>query len=112
MAIAALVSLPGLVIMLVLVAFVDQLLLRAGRAGLLPWRASGSTGQVSATGFEQLHASLSPAKDAELRHRRSSLMLRDEEGDGAPPRAVVDLDGGTATIRPRRDQPPGGTPRR
>lgn len=31
--------------------------------------------------------------------RASSLMLRDEEGDGAPPRTRVDLDAGTATVR-------------
>jgi hypothetical protein len=31
-------TLPGLVILLTALAFVDQLLLRLGQAGLLPWR--------------------------------------------------------------------------
>jgi hypothetical protein len=48
------VTLPGLVILLTVLAFVDRLLLRVGRAGLLPWRNAGRQGQRSATGFEQL----------------------------------------------------------
>ncbi|MFI9106660.1 DUF6191 domain-containing protein [Streptomyces fildesensis] len=27
------------------------------------------------------------------------MALRDEEGDGAPPRSRIDLDGGTAVLR-------------
>ncbi|MFF7210694.1 DUF6191 domain-containing protein [Streptomyces sp. NPDC008238] len=69
-------TLPGLVILLCAVALVDQVL-RAGR-----W--AGRSGQVSATGFEQLHASFSPGKRSELDERRATLLLRDEEGDGAP----------------------------
>ncbi len=92
-------TLPGLVIVLTAVAFVDQMLLRAGRRGLLPWR----DGRVSATGFEALHACLLPGKEHELRQREAVALLRDEEGDGAPPRSRVDLAAGTARIRlPRR----------
>lgn len=54
MGFAVCMTLPGLVILLTLAAFADQLLLRAGRAGLLPWRNGVRQGQVSATGFEQL----------------------------------------------------------
>ena len=57
-------TLPGLVILLIGVAFVDQVL-RAGRWG-------GRSGQVSATGFEQLHASFSPGERRELDERRAS----------------------------------------
>ncbi|MGW3957176.1 DUF6191 domain-containing protein [Streptomyces sp. NPDC004752] len=97
---AVFMTLPGLVILLTAVAFVDQLLLRAGRAGVLPWRNGVRCGQVSATGFEQLHGALSPGKQHELRERQSALLLRDDEEDGAPPRrSTVDLDGGTAVIR-------------
>ncbi|MDH6539613.1 hypothetical protein M2167_002141 [Streptomyces sp. SPB4] len=92
-------TLPGLALGLTAVAFVDLALLRAGRAGLLPWRWNGSRGQVSSTGFEQLHASFSPGKQNELRERRSALVLRDDEEDGAPPHSRVDLDGGRAVIR-------------
>ncbi|WP_327354543.1 DUF6191 domain-containing protein [Streptomyces sp. NBC_01304] len=98
-------TLPGLVIVLTLIALVDQVLLRAGRAGLLPWRNGARVGQVSATGFEQLHGALSPGKQHELKERQSALIMRDDEEDGAPPhRRAVDLDGGTAVVR-RPSQP-------
>ena len=92
-------TLPGLVVVLTLLAFVDQLLLRAGRSGVLPWRNAGRQGQISSTGFEQLHAALSPGKQHELKERQSSLVMRDDEEDGAPPRSTVDLTGGKAVIR-------------
>ncbi|MER6158229.1 DUF6191 domain-containing protein [Streptomyces sp. NPDC001868] len=99
-------TLPGLVTVLTLLAFVDQLLLRAGRSGALPWRNSARQGQISATGFEQLHASFSPGKQNELKERQSALVLPDNEDDGAPPhRTTVDLAGGTAVVRmPRPEQ--------
>lgn len=78
-------TLPGLVVLLTALAFLDQLLLKAGRAGALPWRNAGRQGQISATGFEQLHASLSPGKQTELKERQSALVMRDDEEDGAPP---------------------------
>ncbi|MFJ2743611.1 DUF6191 domain-containing protein [Streptomyces sp. NPDC087440] len=101
MGFAVLLTLPGLVIALTVVAFVDQMLLRMGRAGVLPWRGKGAAGQVSATGFEQLHASFSPGKANELKERQSSLVMRDDEDDGAPPHRAtsVDLRGGTAVVR-------------
>ncbi|MFF7329784.1 DUF6191 domain-containing protein [Streptomyces sp. NPDC090306] len=102
---AVFMTLPGLVIVLTVVAFADQLLLRAGRAGMLPWRNGARQGQISATGFEQLHASFSPGKQSELKERQSALLLRDDEEDGAPPhRTTVDLAGGTAVVR----MPPAG----
>lgn len=92
--------LPGLVLLLTALAFVDQLLLRAGRAGVLPGRNAARQGQISATGFEQLHADYSPGKQNELKERQSALLMRDDEEDGAPPnRTTVDLDGGTAVVR-------------
>ncbi|ANW19518.1 DUF6191 domain-containing protein [Streptomyces clavuligerus] len=87
-----LMTLPGLVIGLILIAFADQILRATGRGG--------RRGQVSATGFEQLHATFSPGKQSELKERQSALLLRDDEEDGAPPhRSTVDLDGGRAVVR-------------
>ncbi|MDV9192652.1 DUF6191 domain-containing protein [Streptomyces sp. SR27] len=94
---AVFVTLPGLVILLTVIAFADQLLRMTGRGK--------RTGQVSSTGFEQLHATFSQGKQNELKERQSSLVLRDDEEDGAPPnRSTVDLTGGRAVIRL------GGTP--
>ncbi|WP_436969466.1 DUF6191 domain-containing protein [Actinacidiphila glaucinigra] len=90
-------TLPDLVILLIGVAFVDQVL-RLGRWG-------GRSGQVCSTGFEQPHASFSPVRRSELDERRATLMLSDEEGDGAPPRSRVDPGRGTAlTVVAGRDR--------
>ncbi|MFF0445864.1 DUF6191 domain-containing protein [Streptomyces sp. NPDC004609] len=85
-------TLPGLVILLTVIAFGDQLLRATGRGR--------RTGQVSSTGFEQLHATFSPGKQSELKERQIALLLKDDDEDGAPPnRSTVDLDGGRAVVR-------------
>lgn len=105
MATVLLLTIPGLVLLLTIVAVVDQLLLYAGKAGLLPWRNSARQGRVAATGFEQLHAAFSPGKHDELKARASTLVLRDDEEDGAPPGLTeIDLAAGTAVMRASRPQ--------
>ncbi|MEO7980373.1 MAG: DUF6191 domain-containing protein [Sporichthyaceae bacterium] len=96
MGVAVALTLPGLVLALLAVAAVDQLLLRLCDHGLVRWRRDS---QVSSTGFELLHASLSPGKADELAERQKQELVRDEADDGAPPRSTVDLDGGVARIR-------------
>ncbi|MFJ4666465.1 DUF6191 domain-containing protein [Kitasatospora purpeofusca] len=98
MAMVFAMTVPGLVCVLVALSFVDQLALRARRSRLVPWRGTGREGQISATGFEQLHAQFAAGKQHQLDERQSSLMLRDEEGEGAPPRTRVDLAGGRAVV--------------
>jgi hypothetical protein len=86
-------TLPGLVLGLLAVAAIDQLMLRLRGRGLLRWRRDT---QVSSTGFDLLHAALSPGKADELAQRHSEELVRDDEAEGAPPRSRVDLDAGTA----------------
>ncbi|MFE6744509.1 DUF6191 domain-containing protein [Kitasatospora purpeofusca] len=106
MAMVFAMTVPGLVCVLVALSFVDQLALRARRSRLVPWRGTGREGQISATGFEQLHAQFAAGKQHQLDERQSSLMLRDEEGEGAPPRTRVDLAGGVAVVvAPRASGP-------
>ncbi|MBB1244709.1 hypothetical protein GL263_14200 [Streptomyces durbertensis] len=93
MEIAVFMTLPGLVILLIGVAFVERV--------LLPLWGGDRGGGVSATGFETLHASLLPGKEHELRQRETMTLLREEEGDGAPPHSTVDLGQGKAVIRLR-----------
>jgi len=94
-------TLPGLVLLLLAVAAVDQLLLRARGRGIVPRR---SNTPVSSTGFDLLHAALSPGKSDELAQRQTEELVRDEEDDGAPPHSEVDLDAGVARLRlPRED---------
>jgi len=95
------VSLPALVVLLCLLALVDQLLLWLGKARFLPWRRKTGDRRISATGFEVLHAHLSVGKAQELKQRSTTLVLRDDEQAGGRPHSAVDLDAGTAVIRPR-----------
>lgn len=97
--VAWLVTMPALIAALTALAIVDQILLWLGKARILPWRRKGRERRVSATGFEMLHGHLSPGKAQELKQRATSLMMRDEQDEGAPPRSRVDLDAGLAIIR-------------
>lgn len=46
-------SLPGLVVVLFVLAIVDQIALKSGRTKWISWRGIGREGQVSSTGFAQ-----------------------------------------------------------
>ncbi|TDD73996.1 DUF6191 domain-containing protein [Actinomadura rubrisoli] len=106
MATVAFLTIPGLVIGLVLLAAVDRLGLWANARFRLPWRRDETGRPLSAIGLEQVDELFHASKRYELDQRRTSLMLRDEERDGAPPAARVDLDAGTAVLR-RPDGPMG-----
>jgi hypothetical protein len=97
------VSLPALVVLLTALAVVETLLLRLGKAGIIPWRRKSGSRWVSSTGFEVLQGHLSAGKAQELKQRHTSLMLREDEEAGARPNTYIDLDEGTATIRLRND---------
>lgn len=94
-------SLPGLVLLLTVLAVLDQLAVKAGRTRWIPWRGSARAGQISSTGFDQLHATLLPGKEQELRQRESMTMMREEDESGAE----VDLGAGVVRISRARRGP-------
>jgi hypothetical protein len=94
-------TIPGLVILLVAFAAIDRMGLWANRNIRLPWRKEGHR-PMSAPGIDEMQALFYASKRHEIDQRRTSLMLRDKEGDGAPPYSEVDLAGGTAIIRGRQ----------
>ncbi len=84
-------SLPGLVLLLVVVAAVEGFRNRRLRSQELT--------PAAGTGVQELEAFFSGTKRAEIETRASvSLMRDDEQESGAPPRVRVDLGKGTATI--------------
>jgi hypothetical protein len=103
-------TIPGLAILLILLAAVDGLGMWAHRRVGLPWRKN-SERPLSAPGLDEMHAMLYAGKRQELDHKRSSLMMRDDTEDSAPPRSSVDLDRGRAIIRLSSGgtQPPGSS---
>ena len=92
---------PGLVVLLFVIAALDLVLLRVRGRGLVPWRRDRV---VSSTGFDLLHAALSPGKEHELDQRRTELVMREEDEEGAPPRDRIDMERGIAHLHRR----PGG----
>lgn len=89
-------SIPGLVIAMLALCFVDQVLLRTRPGLALPWR--GRAG-MSSTGFDLLQTVFQPGRQHELDRRHTELLRRDDDEEGAPPRSRVDLVRGTATLR-------------
>ncbi|MFC9973825.1 DUF6191 domain-containing protein [Spirillospora sp. NPDC127200] len=103
MAAVAFCTIPGLAIALFAFAVLDRAGLWANKRFRLPWMRGEGGRPVSATGLEGLEVFYTSAKRHELEERRSSLVRRDEERDGAPPLHRVDLDAGTAVIRRHGD---------
>ncbi|MGW3039270.1 DUF6191 domain-containing protein [Kitasatospora sp. NPDC001159] len=106
------VPMAGLLFMAILVivpftlASIRHLVVRSGHPGWLSRRLAartrpGGTG-LGATATEELHAFFNANKRVQIEQRQARLTLRDDEHDGAPPRAGIDLAAGTAVIPARR----------
>ena len=88
-------TLPGLVIMLTLLAAIEHAASRRRGRSVV----TGETRpRLSATGLDVFSAAVLAGKDVELEHRDVVKRLRLEATDGAPPN-TVDLTRGTARIR-------------
>ncbi|SMD22775.1 DUF6191 domain-containing protein [Lentzea albidocapillata] len=87
-------SLPALVAALFCLAVIERFF--RGRKGT----------PMSTAGISELGATFEAGKRDELEFRKEERQLRDDEGDHAPPRSRVDLDGGTAVLKvPAQRQP-------
>ena len=80
-------TLPGLIVLLVVLATVEHAWSRLGRPSPLHGRARHA---VSAGGMGVFSAALFPGKALDLEEQRVRDMRRDEVEDSAPP--VMDLD--------------------
>jgi Family of unknown function (DUF6191) len=94
-------SLPGLVFLLVLLAALERFGLWASHRSWLPWRRKQEGAPLSAAGFEELDAFFGAGKRHELDERNHSLMMREDEDEGAPPLMKVDLKGNRIVLRRR-----------
>ena len=84
-------TLPGLVVLLVVVATAEQAWSRLGRRSPLHRRARHA---LSAGGLDVFSAALVPGRGVDLEERRARELRRDDVDDGAPPYGRIDLDGG------------------
>ena len=92
-------TLPGLVVLLVVVATVEHVWSRLGRRSPLSRRERHA---LSAGGMDVFSAALFPGKAVDLEQQRVREMTRDDVDDGAPPYQRIDLDSGVAHIDVRR----------
>lgn len=88
-------TLPGIVLLLVLLAVVEHLAARLGRLSPL---ARTKRHALSAGGLDVFSVALAPGRAVDLEEQRSRELHRDDLGDGAPPRERIDLDGGVAHL--------------
>ena len=89
------ITLPGLVILLVVLAAVEHAWSRLGRRSPLHRRARHA---LSAGGMDVFSAALFPGKAIDLEQQRVREMTREDVDDGAPPYGRVDLDSGVAYL--------------
>jgi hypothetical protein len=87
--------LPGLAILLVVLAIAEQAWSRRGRRSPLHRRARHA---LSAGGIDVFSAALFPGKAIDLEQQRVREITRDDADDGAPPYGRVDLDSGVAYL--------------
>lgn len=74
-------TLPGVVLLLVLLAVVEQVASRRGRRGPLSRRARPG---LSAAGIDVLSTALSPGHAVQREQQRVEQQLRDDDGDREP----------------------------
>ncbi|MEU6830607.1 DUF6191 domain-containing protein [Nocardia beijingensis] len=95
-------TIPGLAVLLILLAFAEVAWnkLTGGRA--LPWTRERSGLPVAAAGFEEVTAVFQGGKHHEFEQRMTTLMHREDASAGAPPRDEIDLGAGSARLIARR----------
>jgi hypothetical protein len=91
-------TLPGLVVLLVVLAAAEHLWSRLGRRSRLHGRERHA---LSAGGMDVFSAALFPGRALDLEEQRVREMRRDDVEDGAPPCSRIDLDSGVAYLDPR-----------
>ena len=88
-------TLPGLVILLVVLAAVEHVWSRLGRRSPVYRRQRHA---VAAGGLDVFSAALVPGRSVDLEEQRVREVRRDDVQDGAPPYGRIDLDSGTASL--------------
>ncbi|MFC9896047.1 DUF6191 domain-containing protein [Nocardia sp. NPDC127579] len=91
-------TIPGLAIALIAAAFAEVAWNRLTGTRILPWTRRRSGHPVAATGFEEVTAAFQGSKHIEFEQRLTTLMHREQAGDGAPPRDEIDLVTGSAKL--------------
>jgi hypothetical protein len=88
-------TLPGLVLLLLLLALLEHGASRLRRRGVVTRRHRPA---LTVTGMDFMAALTQPEKHLEMQQRASDKIRKLDQHDGAPRRNAVDLQAGTARI--------------
>ncbi len=91
-------TIPGLALLIIGVAFAEVAYRRMTGRAALPWMRDQDGNGAAAIGFEQFAALFNSAERHKFEERQSVLMHRESPGDGAPGRVDIDLSSGTARL--------------
>jgi hypothetical protein len=88
-------TLPGLVLMLLALGVLEVATARLRRRSLVHGEHRHA---LSGAGLDVFAAALDPAREIERETRRATALLREEPGEGAPPRSRIDLERRVAVL--------------
>jgi hypothetical protein len=88
-------TLPGVVVLLVAVAVIEQLASRRGRRGMVGRNRRRS---LSAGGLDVFSSALIPGREADLEAQRTRQIVADDVEQGGPPRDRIDRGRGVAYL--------------
>ena len=87
-------TLPGLALLIIAVAFAEIAYRKTTGRTALPWMRDTAGPGAAAIGFEQFDAIFDSGKRHEFDERRTVLMHRENPGDGSPGGSEIDLESG------------------
>lgn len=88
---------PVLALLLFVCCGTELVLRRFFKRSIL-FRRSDARRPMTGSAFDEFNLIFNANKLVEIEHQQQQELLRDEEGDGAPPRSHIDLTTGTAHI--------------
>ncbi|QEV19952.1 DUF6191 domain-containing protein [Streptomyces alboniger] len=89
---------PGLALLLFICCGTELVLRRFFKGRSILFRRSSARRPLTGHAFDEFNLIFNGNKLVEIKQQQQQEMLRDEEGDGAPPRTRIDLNKGIASV--------------
>ncbi|WP_037897717.1 DUF6191 domain-containing protein [Streptomyces sp. NRRL S-920] len=89
---------PGLALLLFICCGTELVLRRFFKGRSILFRRSSARRPLTGHAFDEFNLIFNGNKLVEIKQQQQQEMLRDDEGDGAPPRTRIDLNKGIASV--------------
>lgn len=93
-------TLPGVVLLLVVLVVLERLGLWFSGRSWVPWRRRHTGMPISSATLDVLGGLVEPSQRIDREELHAKMLMRDDDEEGAPPHTRVDLDGGRVWLRP------------